>query len=71
MTKTLSFARLHHANLAAVTRSGLMAAAASAQGFSLDVPYVPTPPEVVGRMLISEVASSGAAEVLNWKGSRQ
>lgn len=62
MTKTLSFAGLHHANPAAVTRSGLMAAAASAQGFSLDVPYVPTPPEV---------ASSGAVEVLNWKGSRQ
>lgn len=68
MTKTLSFAGLHHANLAAVASSGFMAAAASAQGFSLDAPYVPTPAEVVGRMLISAPTPSGGTATQNWKG---
>lgn len=60
ISRTLSFSGLRRAVLlAAVSGFGFVAAApvAQAQAVSLDVPYVPTPPEVVNRML--EVAQVG------------
>lgn len=59
MTKASSFAGLRRAVvLAAVSGFGFMAAAPAVKAaVSLDVPYVPTPPEVVSRML--EVAKVG------------
>ncbi len=56
MTRATTFSAWLRAAMAA-TVSGFMMAAPAAQGFSLDVPYVPTPPEVVDRML--EVAKVG------------
>ena len=53
---TSTFSGLRRVALAAAV-SGFMAAAPAAYGVSLDVPYVPTPDDVVNRML--EVAQVG------------
>ena len=58
MMRTLTFSGLRRAALVAtVSGFGFMAAAPAVQGASLDVPYVPTPDDVVNRML--EVAQVG------------
>lgn len=58
MTKKMSFFALRRTVLrAAISGFAFMAAAPAAQGVSLDVPYVPTPTDVVKRML--EVAEVG------------
>ena len=58
MTKKISFSALRRTVLlAAISGFGFMAAAPAAYGVSLDVPYVPTPADVVKRML--EVAEVG------------
>lgn len=56
LSRPLSFSGLRRAVLLAAV-SGFMAAAPSVQAYSLDVPYVPTPDDVVNRML--EVAKVG------------
>lgn len=56
LSRPLSFAGLRRSVLLAAV-SGFMAAAPSVEAQSLDVPYVPTPNEVVKRML--EVAQVG------------
>ena len=58
MTQKMSFSALRRTVLlAAISGFGFMAAAPAAQAVSLDVPYVPTPSDVVKRML--EVAEVG------------
>lgn len=52
MTRASTYTRLRHAVLlAAVSGMGFIAAAPAAHAVSLDVPYVPTPDDVVNRML--------------------
>jgi len=58
ISRALSYSGLRRAALLTVVAGfGFMAAAPSVHSHSLDVPYVPTPPEVVNRML--EVAQVG------------